>query len=135
MLKVLLAVAFFPVLMWSQLTVSTLRGTATDQTGAVVAGAEIKVVAAGTNFSRSIMTNENGDFEILDLPRDAYRLTATKPGFKTFVAENVVLESSQVRRIDVGFEVSAVGGEITVHADAAVITTESGKIQETFQKE
>src|SRR5438045_1121301 len=133
--KVLLLLGLLPALMWSQLTVSTLRGTATDQTGAVVAGAEIKVVAAATNFSRSVITNDNGDFEILDLPRDTYRLTATRPGFKTFVAENILLESSQVRRVDIGFEVSAVGGEITVHADAAVIATETGKIQETFQKE
>src|SRR4051812_29560128 len=101
MRKLLLAVFLFPALMWSQLTVSTLRGTATDQTGAVVAGAEIKVVAAATNFTRSVMTNDNGDFEILDLPRDSYRLTATRAGFRTFVAENVMLESSQVRRVDV----------------------------------
>jgi hypothetical protein len=133
--KFLLLLVLSPALMWSQLTVSTLRGTATDQTGAVVTGAEIKVVAATTNFTRTVTTNENGDFEILDLPRDTYRLTATRPGFKTFVAENVVLESSQVRRVDVGLEVSAVGGEITVHADAALITTESGKLQQTFQKE
>ena len=50
--------------------------------------------------------------EILDLPRGAYRLTATHPGFKTFIADNVVLESSQVRRINVAFELGAasVGG-------------------------
>ena len=87
--KVLLLLGLLPALMWSQLTVSTLRGTATDQTGAVVAGAEIKVVAAATNFSRSVITNDNGDFEILDLPRDTYRLTATRPGFKTFVRDGV----------------------------------------------
>jgi len=64
--KLFLFLALLPALLWSQLTVSTLRGTATDQTGAVVVGAEIKVVAVATNFSRSVMTNENGDFEILD---------------------------------------------------------------------
>src|ERR1051326_990708 len=135
MSKFLFVLILSSTLMWSQLTVSTLRGTATDQTRAVDTGSEIKVIAASTNFTRSVTTNENGDFEILDLPRDTYRLTATRTGFKTFVDENVVLESSQVRRVDVAFEVSAVGGEITVHADAAVIATETGKIQEAFQKE
>ena len=120
---------------FSQLTVSTLRGTAVDQTGAVVVSAEIKVIGTETNLSRSVKTNENGDFEIVDLPRGTYRLTGTHPGFKTFVAENIVLESSQIRRIDVAFELGATGVEVTVKADAAVLTTESGKIQTTFQKE
>jgi Carboxypeptidase regulatory-like domain len=121
--------------LWAQLTVSTLRGTATDQSGAVVVNAEIRVVHLGTNLSRTVATNENGDFELVDLPRGEYRLTATRAGFKTFVADNVVLESSQVRRIDVSFEVGAASVEVTVRADAAVIATESGKISTTFEKQ
>src|SRR5215813_10102544 len=98
----LLGLLYFPPLA-AQLTVSTLRGTAVDQTGAVVVNAEIKVVGTETNLTRSVNTNENGDFEIVDLPRGTYRLTGTHPGFKTFVAENIVLESSQIRRVDVDF--------------------------------
>jgi hypothetical protein len=60
----------------------------------VVVNAEIRVVHLGTNLSRTVATNENGDFELVDLPRGEYRLTATRAGFKTFVADNVVLESS-----------------------------------------
>ena len=121
--------------LWAQLTVSTLRGTATDPAGAVVVNTHIVVVQLATNLTREINTNANGDFEILDLPRGEYRLTATAPGFKTFVAENILLESSQVRRIDVALELGAAGVEVTVHADAAVIATETGKIQETFEKQ
>src|SRR6185503_286927 len=91
----LLATLFTGPSLWAQLTVSTLRGTATDQTGSVVVNAQIRVVHQGTNFSREVTTNENGDFEFVDLPRGEYRLTATQSGFKTFVADNVVLESSQ----------------------------------------
>ena len=116
---------------WAQLTVSTIRGTATDQSGAIIVNAHIRLVHLETNLAREIDTNENGDFEIVDLPRGAYRLTATQPGFKTFVADNVVLESSQVRRIDVHFELGAAGTEVTVRADAAVIATDRpGKVRD-----
>jgi hypothetical protein len=118
----------------AQLTVSTLRGTAVDQTGAVVVNAEIQVVGTETNLTRTVKTNENGDFEIVDLPRGTYRLTGTHPGFKTFVAENIVLESSQIRRIDLAFELGATGVEVTVNANVAVLTTESGKIQTTLRR-
>src|SRR6266849_1898201 len=92
----LLALSIQSITLWAQLTVSTLRGTATDQTGAVVVAARIRVVHQETNLAREVDTNENGDFEIVDLPRGGYKLTATRVGFKTFVADNVVLESSQV---------------------------------------
>jgi hypothetical protein len=52
----LLAALFTGVSLWAQLTVSTLRGTATDQAGAVVVDAQIRVVHQGTNFSREVTT-------------------------------------------------------------------------------
>jgi hypothetical protein len=119
----------------AQLTVSTIRGTATDPTGAAVVGATITLVNLGTNIQRVVTTNENGDFEIPDLQRGTYRLTATHTGFKNWVAENILLESNQIRRIDVALELGAVGAEVTVRADAAVISTESAKIQSTFSRE
>src|SRR5579862_5885441 len=116
-----LAGLVFAGISWGQLTVSTLRGTITDPAGAVVVHAKITAVNLETNLTREVFTNENGDYEILDLPRGTYRLTAVQPGFKTFVADNVLLESSQIRRIDAALELGATGTEVTVQADVAVI--------------
>ena len=116
----------------AQLTVSTIRGTAADASGASVTGAVITLVNVGTNIQRSVVTNESGDFEIPDLQRGTYRLTASQAGFKNWVADNIILESTQIRRIDVTLEVGAVGTEVTVQADAAVIATDTAKIQSTF---
>jgi hypothetical protein len=112
-----------------QLTLSTVRGTAMDPTGAVIAGAAISLTSLATNAKRDVKTNGAGDFEIPDLQRGTYRLSATAPGFKTFVADEIILEGSQIRRINVTLEVGAVGTEITVTAGAAVIQTDSAKIQ------
>ncbi|MCI0620667.1 MAG: TonB-dependent receptor [Acidobacteria bacterium] len=118
--------------LWGQLLVSTIRGTVADPTGAVISGAEITVLNLGTNIGRSVRTNEAGDFEIPDLARGTYRLTATQVGFKTLVAGNIILESNQIRRIDVTLELGEVTTEVTVAADAAVITTDTAKIQGSF---
>jgi hypothetical protein len=120
---------------WAQLTVSTLRGTITDPAGAVVVHAKITASNQETNLTREVFTNGDGDYEIPDLQRGTYRLTATQTGFKTFVADNVVLESSQIRRIDAALEIGSAGTEVTVRENMAVIATETGKIQETFQKQ
>ena len=116
----------------AQSNVSTIRGSVTDPSGAAVANAQIELTDTGTNLARSVLTNAAGEFEIADLPRGTYRLVATSPGFKRFIADNLILESSQIRRIDVALELGAVGSEVTVRADAAVITTDTAKVAGTF---
>ena len=64
-----------------------------------------------------------------------YRLSAEMTGFKTFVAENIILESNQVRRVDIRLELGQLATEVSVRADAAVIHTESARIQTGFQHE
>src|SRR5215467_3893002 len=123
------AVLAFCSPLFGQLTLSTIRGTATDPTGAVVTNTNIELLHLETNAKRQVLTNESGDFEIPDLQRGTYRLTARAPGFKTWVADQIILETSQIRRINPAFEVGAVGTEVTVQAVAAVIQTDTAKIQ------
>jgi Carboxypeptidase regulatory-like domain/TonB dependent receptor len=126
---VLVSFLFFCSTLVAQLTSSTVRGTAADPSGAVVPKAQIVLVSLDTNQKREVTTNDNGDFEIPDLARGRYRLSATGTGFKTFVAENILLEGSQIRRINVSFELGAVGSEVTVRAGAAVIQTDTSQLQ------
>src|SRR5437763_1317833 len=72
-----------------QVTLSTVRGVATDTSGAVVAGAGITLTNLETNSKREVKTNGEGDFEIPDLQRGTYRLTAAAAGFKTFIADDI----------------------------------------------
>jgi hypothetical protein len=130
--RITLALSFTACGLLAQLTTSTIRGSAADPSGAAVANANVTLTNLGTGISRAVVTNENGDYEIPDLQRGSYRLNASAPGFKGFVAENIILESNQTRRIDIGFELGTVGAEVTVQADAAVISTESAKIQASF---
>jgi hypothetical protein len=125
-----LAVAGLPLL--PQQIASTIRGSLTDQSGAVLAQAQVVLINPATNTSRTVTSNGNGDYEIPGLLRGSYRLTITHPGFKTFVADNILLETSEIRRIDASMELGAVASEVTVAANAAVITTDSGKVQESF---
>ena len=116
----------------AQLIVSTIRGSVTDPTGSPVGGAELKVVNLGTNIQRIVASNGAGEYEVSDLASGSYRLTATHAGFKTFIADNVILENTQIRRVNVTLELGAVSSEVTVRADAALITTDTAKIQGTF---
>jgi len=112
----------------AQLALSSLRGTVTDPAGAVVPAAEIVVTNVNTNATRSTTTNGNGDYEFPDLLRGNYKLTVTAQGFKQFVAE-LILDTNQIRRVNAALEIGQVGTQVTIEAGAAVIQTDSARIQ------
>lgn len=119
-----------------QSTLSTIRGTVQDQSRAVVPGAEVSATEVTTNIrARTVITDDNGNYEIPDLKSGIYRLTVELPGFKTYVADRIVLESAQTRRIDVILQVGEATEEVTVEEGLAVITTEGGSITSGIESE
>ena len=84
------------VVLQAQVSQSTVLGTVTDSTGAVVPNAEVIVKNEGTNVERKMTTNEAGDFRIAGLEAGFYELTIRSTGFKTFTHKRIDLNSSQV---------------------------------------
>jgi hypothetical protein len=113
----------------AQVILSTIRGTAADPTGAVVVSAEVTLVHVETNAKRTTTTNQNGDFEMSGLEPGTYRLSVASAGFRTAVAENVILQTGEVRRLNVTLQVGPVDTELTVTAGAAVIATETVMVE------
>jgi len=74
-------------LLWSsnlfgQATASgTIQGTVTDNSGAVVVGAEVTAVHKATGTARTTLTGDSGAFRFDLLPVGNYNITATKSGF------------------------------------------------------
>ncbi|MGH9660534.1 MAG: carboxypeptidase-like regulatory domain-containing protein, partial [Bryobacteraceae bacterium] len=114
----------------SQTTFANLTGTVTDATGAVVANARVTATSVETNIATSTESNEAGHFTLAQLKEGAYALRATAPGFKEFVAQNVVLAARDHRRVDVKLEVGAVDTRIEVSAGATLIETETARISD-----
>jgi hypothetical protein len=108
---------------------AVLRGVVKDSSGAAVPNAQIVVTEIQTNIqARNLLSDANGNFEVPDLKPTIYRVKSDAPGFRTFIAQDVLLEAGQVRRLDITLEVGAATESITVEAGAAVIQTETGTI-------
>ena len=84
---------------------------------------------------RALTTDNNGNFEAPDLKNGTYTIKVSMQGFKTAVLDNVILESSQVRRVEVTLAVGGVTEQVTVEAGAAAITTDSAEIASSFKGE
>ncbi|MEX2262121.1 MAG: carboxypeptidase regulatory-like domain-containing protein [Bryobacteraceae bacterium] len=118
----------------AQSDLSTIRGVATDQTGAVVPASGVTLLDIERNTTRTTVTANDGTYEIPFLVPGLYKLTATAAGFKEFIADQIRLTSRETRRIDVPMELGQVGTSVSVTADAAVIATEGAQVTSGFNK-
>jgi hypothetical protein len=117
----------------AQTTNATLRGTVTDTSGGAIAGANVTLLEprTGQTVGHAVATG-SGDFEFNELKPGTYELRCNATSFKEFVAQDVILDSGQVRRIDPQLTPGSTVEQVTVNAGAAVINTESATVSDVF---
>jgi hypothetical protein len=94
-----------------------IRGTVTDQSGAVIQNATITITNVGTNISTTAKTDTKGLYLLPALRPDAYVLRAEAPGFRGQERTNVVLQVAQETTVD--FTLSPAGVNMTVEVTQA----------------
>jgi Carboxypeptidase regulatory-like domain/TonB dependent receptor len=125
----LLVCLFAGSVLFAQTDRAVLRGVVKDSSGAAVPTAHITVTEIQTNIqARALLSDANGNYEVPDLQPTTYSVKADAPGFRSFIAKDVLLDAGQVRRLDITLEVGAATESITVEAGAATIQTETGTI-------
>src|SRR5947208_167721 len=114
----LIFAALLPGALSAQSTFATLTGTVTDPAGAVIPGVTVTATHTQTNSKTTAQSNEAGVYTLAQLKEGDYSLTAQGAGFKEFVAQNVVLQARDYRRVDVHLEVGGVETKVEVSAGA-----------------
>ncbi len=111
----------FVVLAMASLSAQTFRGTilgtVTDPTGAVVAGAQVKVHSASTGLDRTAVTSADGSYSVPELPIGSYDVTVTQAGFQTYVAKGVAVDVATERRVDAALKTGEVSQRVEVSGD------------------
>ena len=108
----IVAGALFAGLGLTQTFNSSLGGTVTDTTGAVIPNAAVTATGIETGVATKTTTNTSGVYEFPSLQQGNYRVSAEMAGFKEFVYQHVTLDvGAQVRlnfTLDVGAATSTV---------------------------
>jgi hypothetical protein len=95
----------------------TILGTATDPSGAVVAGATVTVKNVATGLERTTETSADGSYSLPELPIGTYTVTVTQTGFQTFAANNVTVDVASERRVDAKMRPGQVSSRVEVSGD------------------
>lgn len=110
----------------AQVSSADLNGTVTDPNGAIVAGATVTARSASTGFTRTISSNDSGEFSFIGLPPGQYEVTIEAANFKKSVISPVGLTVGQSATLTVKLELGAQTTTITV-TGADVELVESGR--------
>jgi Carboxypeptidase regulatory-like domain/TonB-dependent Receptor Plug Domain/TonB dependent receptor len=122
---ILIGLAAFLVapMAWGQAATGRVIGTVFDQQGKVVPGAKVTVTNAGTQISNAIVTNKDGNFEVLDLPIGLYHVTVEHEGFNKDVTQDKQLQINQSLRFDITLTVGSSKQTVTVEAKVTGVET------------
>jgi hypothetical protein len=115
-------------LSYAQSDTARIEGIVSDATGAVVAGASLKVTNVDTNISLTTVTNENGKYVLTPLRVGKYELEITAPNFRKHVQTNIELQVNQVARIDIHLEVGNVSEEVQVIGGTPLIESSTSSL-------
>jgi hypothetical protein len=114
---------------------SEITGIVTDQTGAVVPGADVVVVNPANGFTRSTVSGTTGLYDIPGLNPGNYDITVTAKGFQKFVQTGVVVNVSGTFRIDSKLTLGAETQTVSVVADALAVQTDSNVVSTLITSE
>jgi hypothetical protein len=108
----------------AQTDTARVTGTVLDQTGAVIAGAQVKITNLGNNASLTVVSGSNGDFTATALQPGNYKAEITAAGFGPQV-QNFQLDVSQVQALNFKLAVGASTTTVEVTGGAPLVETET----------
>jgi len=98
----------------------TIQGTVTDQSGAVVTGAQVVAKNKATDVSRTATSSDTGDYRFELLPVGNYTVTVSKTGFATY-AQTIEILIGQAATVNAELKPGAASELIEVTSEAPVL--------------
>jgi hypothetical protein len=105
-----------------------IRGTVTDQSGAIVANSSVTITNDATNISQTAKTNEHGEYFFVGLKPATYTIKAQTVGFRVVEKKNIVLQVDQQTTVDFILHPLSVNETMEVTETAPLLDTESATL-------
>ena len=111
----------------------TLLGTVHDAQGAAVPGATVTAIETQTNISRSVVTNQSGNYVFANMKDGLYRVAAELTGFKKFSRDGVDVKVNSTVRVDVVLEVGNMEETVEVVQETPLLVTDRADTGRTIE--
>ena len=125
-MSVALMIMVFPA--YGQRTTGMVNGEVSDASSALLPHVSVKLTSSSTGLSRTVMTNDQGEYTFQEVPIGTYKIQVQAANFKTFVANQVVVDVSSTVRVNAQLQPGGESETVQVVATAIQVQTDSGAL-------
>jgi Carboxypeptidase regulatory-like domain len=118
--------------LFSQGSYGRILGAVTDQTGGVIAGATVTILDVDRGISRTLTSDDAGEYNAPNLEPGKYTVRAEAKGFKTVERQNVILEVGKEPRVDLSLQPGEQTQTITVTESIPLVETTNATLGGTL---
>jgi hypothetical protein len=113
---------------YGQKTTGEVNGQVTDTSGALLPHVSVKLTSSSTGLSRTVTSNDQGEYAFQEVPIGTYKIQVQAANFKTFVADQVVVNVSSTARVNAQLQAGGESETVQVVATAIQVQTDSGAL-------
>jgi uncharacterized protein (DUF2141 family) len=130
---VILALAWLAVVPSAALAQSAIAGVVKDASGAVMPGVTVEASSpALIEKSRTAVTDDHGQYKIVDLRPGTYAVVFTLPGFNTTKREGIELPANFTAPVNAELRIGAIEESVTVSALSPVVDVQQAVTQQVL---
>jgi hypothetical protein len=111
---------------------TSIAGVVTDESGAMLPGANVSVKNDATSATFSTVTSDQGTFTVPALNPGTYAVTVSLMGFKTAALTGVVLNAGTPASVRVKLEVGGLEETVTVEGASSILQTQTAAVAVTM---
>jgi hypothetical protein len=112
-----------------------LTGRVTDGSGGVLPGVTVTATQTNTGFTRTVVTDDAGQWVMPALPTGPYRLDVALQGFRTYTQTGIVLQVGGAPTVNAVLELGSLEETVTVEAAAPLVDVRNAGISEVVEQE
>ena len=115
---------------FGQRTTGGVEGRIVDVNGAVVPGITVTLTGVSVGFSRTVQSDSQGEFRILEVPIGTYKVATTaKSGFSAAVVDDVIVTIEKATQVNIRVGVSSTAEAVSITADELGVSVSDSKVQ------
>jgi hypothetical protein len=119
---------------WAQTGTTSLHGTVTDKSGAVISAANVSLENTQQGFHREVTTSPTGEYEFAALQPGTYLLTVQQTGFRKYEQRNLQLLVNSPATTNVVLEVGTTSQTVEVSAQTETLNTTDASLGNAFSE-
>ena len=130
---IIVSVLLLPAAAYAQ---AAITGVVRDTSGAVLPGVTVEAASPVLiEKVRSVVSDDTGQYRIVDLRPGTYSVTFTLPGFSTVRREGIELSGTFVATVNGDLKVGALEETITVTGETPIVDVQSARTQQTISRD